>query len=157
MFLNGGTPQINPNHPSHRLQNREFTMINPQDKNYQNITILATPSNSIAHLHPFTTFEFTTGRSLLRNQTSGNIKNLPSIYHIGIHYRKVTWGVSSRGSPSNRWLIFWKIPSFEMDDDWGYPHDSGNLLVNVYITMENHPFSMGQSTLSTAILKFAKS
>ena len=26
------------------------------------------------------------------------------------------------GNPQNGWFISWKIPSFEMDDDWGYPH-----------------------------------
>ena len=75
--------------------------------------------------------------------------------------RVAKWGFPARkmGVPPVRWMVCvnGKLPSFEMDDDWGYPHDSGNLLVNVYITMENHPFSMGQSTLSTAILKFAKS
>ena len=25
--------------------------------------------------------------------------------------------------PKNGWLMSWKIPSFEMDDDWGYPYD----------------------------------
>ena len=30
------------------------------------------------------------------------------------------------GIPKNAgWFISWKTPSFEMDDDWGYPYDSG--------------------------------
>ena len=31
------------------------------------------------------------------------------------------------GYPQNEWFLLGKIPSFEMDDDWGYPYDSGNL------------------------------
>ena len=31
------------------------------------------------------------------------------------------------GLPQNRWRKKGTIPSFEMDDDWGYPYDSGNL------------------------------
>ena len=27
--------------------------------------------------------------------------------------------------PPNGWFLLGKIPSFEMDDDWGYPYDSG--------------------------------
>ena len=30
------------------------------------------------------------------------------------------------GSPKNGWFMLGERPSFEMDDDWGYPHDSGN-------------------------------
>ena len=41
---------------------------------------------------------------------------------------------SVRGFPARKmgvpkfagWFISWKIPSFAMDDDLGYPHDSGN-------------------------------
>ena len=37
------------------------------------------------------------------------------------------WGFLARhGEPQNRWFISWKMP--EMDDDWGYPHDYGNLV-----------------------------
>ena len=28
--------------------------------------------------------------------------------------------------PPNGWFRMEKKPSFEMDDDWGYPHDLGN-------------------------------
>ena len=38
------------------------------------------------------------------------------------------WGVPSMGGTplSLDWFLLWKIPSFEMDDDWGHPYDSGN-------------------------------
>ena len=32
------------------------------------------------------------------------------------------------GHTQNGWLISWNIPSFEMDDHWGYPYDSGQAL-----------------------------
>ena len=37
-------------------------------------------------------------------------------------------GVPARhgATPIAGWLISGNIPSFEMDDDWGYPHDYGN-------------------------------
>ena len=31
----------------------------------------------------------------------------------------------SHGASPNSWRVE-KIPSFEMDDDWGYPYDLGN-------------------------------
>ena len=34
---------------------------------------------------------------------------------------------SHGGTPIAGWCLLEKIPSFEMDDDWGYPYDSGNL------------------------------
>ena len=39
----------------------------------------------------------------------------------------ITWGVPSMGVfPKRLVLVNGKIPPFEMDDDWGYPHDYGN-------------------------------
>ena len=41
-------------------------------------------------------------------------------------FRHMGGSSSSWGYPKFAgWLISWKIPSFEMDDDWGYPYDSG--------------------------------
>ena len=34
---------------------------------------------------------------------------------------------SHGGTPIAAWFIAWNIPSFEMDDDWGYPKILGNL------------------------------
>ena len=31
-------------------------------------------------------------------------------------------GFPKMGTPPNGWLISWKLPWFEMDDDWGYPY-----------------------------------
>ena len=33
--------------------------------------------------------------------------------------------------PIAGWFMSWKIPSFEMDDDWGYLYDSGNLHMEI--------------------------
>ena len=38
-------------------------------------------------------------------------------------------------SPDGSW---WEIPSFEMDDDWGYPHDLGNLQVVSTLSHGHH-------------------
>ena len=47
-------------------------------------------------------------------QVAGDNKNAT---HLG--------GSINGGTPIAGWFIG-KIPSFEMDDDWGYPHDYGN-------------------------------
>ena len=39
----------------------------------------------------------------------------------------IMWGSIVMGVPNMDGFL-WKIPSFEMDDDWGYPHGSGSLL-----------------------------
>ena len=44
-------------------------------------------------------------------------------------------GVSTNLGIQNGWFISWKTPSRngEMDDDWGYPHDSGHLhMINLF-------------------------
>ena len=61
------------------------------------------------------------------------------------------WGVSINGGiPPNGWFISWKIPSFEMDDDRGYPHGVSetskfswtcdtSCFFNIYETWCHHP------------------
>ena len=34
------------------------------------------------------------------------------------------------GTPIAGWFLLGKNPSFEMDDDWRYPHDSGSLHIS---------------------------
>ena len=33
------------------------------------------------------------------------------------------------GVPQKRWMVFVRENPIEMDDDWGYPYDSGNLYI----------------------------
>ena len=57
---------------------------------------------------------------VFENNTQGILHPIYVVY-------STSYGGSINGDPQNGWFLLGKIPSFEMDDHWGYPHDSGNL------------------------------
>ena len=72
--------------------------------------------------------------------------NCPWLCQYGLASRPTTYlfgGFHKWGTPIAGWFSSWKIPSFEMDDDWGYPYDFGNH----HLSTDGFTFFLQRSTL----------
>ena len=41
------------------------------------------------------------------------------------------WNFSRNGGYPKKWMVYFMEHPIKLDDDWGYPHDSGNLHLRV--------------------------